>query len=124
MMMKIAKFAAAVAAAAALAGCPTGAGALIPGTGGSAAPTVRGADAALAAQCTSDKPAAATSVGATKHGRYANQTMPNAWDNLADETKVTEAVDAAMGRGGNEWNCFNKFYPGLLTVYYGIKGLK
>lgn len=123
MMMKIAKFAAAVAAAATLAGCPS-TGTQVPGLGGTTTPTVRGADKALADQCTSAAPAAATSVGATKHGRYANQTMPNAWDNLADETKVTEAVDAAMGRGGNEWNCFNKFYPGLLTVYYGIKGLK
>lgn len=124
--------AAAVFAVAALAGCPTTGG--IPGmptTGASTTPgAAKGPDAALAAQCSAASPAATPVVGAAKHGKYSGQNLPNGWDNLDTEAKVTESIDkfkadAATGAADkvNQWNCFNKFYGGALTVYYGIKGM-
>ena len=131
-MTKFAQFAFAAAAVATLAGCPSGTGAMIPGVGGaSTAPGVKGADAALAAQCSASAPAAAAATGTAKHGRYDKQLLPNTWDNLESEAKITESIDKFIADAGtgdaakvNQWNCFNKFYPGTLTVYYGIKGIK
>ncbi len=133
-MMKFARYAAAVASVAFLAGCPGGAG--LPGVttpGSSAMPgtSVKGPDAALAAQCAAASPAAATTTGAAKHGKYSGMTLPNGWDNLDSEAKVTESIDKFVAENAtgaadkvNQWNCFNKFYGGTLTVYYQIKGIK
>ena len=132
-MINIKHVAVAAFAVASLAGCPGGA---VPGMiGASTAPgttpgAAKGPDAALAAQCSAASPAATPVVGAAKHGKYSGQNLPNGWDNLDTEAKVTESIDkfkadAATGAADkvNQWNCFNKFYGGALTVYYGIKGM-
>jgi hypothetical protein len=126
MMMKFAKLAAAVACAATLAGCPTGTVPGMTGTpsgGGTPGPTgYKTADPAIAATCAQANPAAATSTASSKHGRYNGVTMPNAWDNLETEAKVTESIEANMSKP--EFNCYHKFYADMLNKYYEIKMIR
>lgn len=73
-----------------------------------------------ASDCTRDKPAADPVKGGPALGKYNGQTLPNGYDKAYS---TEEAVTAAIAKedGGANWACFQKFYPGAVTVYTGLK---
>ena len=117
-------FAAAIGVAAVIslgcAGMPGVPGALPSGMPGAVAGP--NAPATVGAACTAASPAATPAKGLDKHGKYKDQLLPNAWDNLADEAAVTAAFDKAKSEATN-WPCQNKFYAGAVTIYNSIKGI-
>ncbi|MEB3329242.1 MAG: hypothetical protein VKQ33_08440 [Candidatus Sericytochromatia bacterium] len=73
-----------------------------------------------ASDCTRDKPAADPVKGGPALGKYNGQTLPAGYDKAySSEAQVTEAIKKEDG--GANWACFQKFYPGAVTVYTQIK---
>ena len=119
-----------VAAALTMAGCPTGLATAIPGmAGASAAPSAApaattpaaggGSTTAPAASgpgaCSRTEPSLPKITGNASMGEYNGQGLPNGYDTYDTEAEVTAAI--RKEDGGENWNCFQKFYPGATTVY-------
>jgi len=124
-----------VAATMSLTGCPSGLAAAIPGMAGagavpSAAPaaTTPGTTPAAGGGLTTTTPAASGPgacsrtepsmpkiTGNASMGEYNGQGLPNGYDTYDTEAEVTAAI--RKEDGGENWNCFQKFYPGATTVY-------
>ena len=71
------------------------------------------------AACTADAPAAVSTTGMARHGRYNGQRLPNGYDGLASEAEVTATIGQLEGTPS--WSCFQKFYPGATAVYGSLK---
>lgn len=109
--------------AALFSGCAGGNIPGMPGMGGSPTPapgaTPITATPVSGSDCTRDKPAAEPVKGGPAVGKYNGQSLPNGYDKYTTEAQVTEAIKKEDG--GANWACFQKFYPGAVTVYQGLK---
>lgn len=111
-----------------LAGCPSTTGANVPGMGDLLAgasptpsPTVSTGPAS-ASDCKAEKPALDPIKGTPAMGRYNGQGLPGDYGVYTTEEKVTEAI--GKQENGPNWACFQKFYPGAVTVYLQNKPKK
>ena len=77
-------------------------------------PTPTGGD------CTRSAPAVPPAAGTARHGAFNAQLLPGGWQALETEQDVIDAIGAEDG--GSNWACFQKFYPGAVTVYQGKGG--
>lgn len=115
-----------VAAAMTLAGCPTGLGAAIPGTGGTVGggttpgTTVGGGGTVSTgpAACARTSPSGSPDTGEASMGGYSGQLLPDGWNAAYNtEAEVTAAIRKIAATP--DWNCFQKFYNGATIVYAG-----
>jgi hypothetical protein len=78
--------------------------------------------------CTAASPQSSPDTGAAGLGAYANQLLPQGWNNAyKSEAQVTEAIakwdvnETGSESDKSRWACFQKFYQGATTVYMSKK---
>lgn len=109
---------------------PAGTATTAPGATATAAPTTptatamptaapaapkMGDPAITAAQCAADKENFDKDNGTEDLGAYNNQYLPKGW--LAAYSTEAEVTAAISRTNGADWACFQKFYPGAVTVW-------
>ncbi len=78
-------------------------------------------DPASAAACAAEKSNADKDNGTGALGAYNNQYLPKGWNAVhKSEAAVSSAIDKIKG---DDWACFQKFYPGATTVWKKKRGL-
>ena len=108
------------------------AGANIPGMPGDLASALPGASPTpkpvTKEECAAASPASSPDTGGSALGAYANQLLPQGWNNAyKTEAAITEAIAKwdvnanATAEEKNRWACFQKFYQGTTAAYIKLK---